>query len=112
MPMTTPSGGIVYTQPGIAPTAVVVTPVMVNPPADHMIFNIMMTVFCCWPIGIFAIMRSMACRDAVHRGDQSNAMRLSKEARRLGLWALGAGIGLMVLFVSVIIVVYAINFVA
>lgn len=103
-----PQGGIVLAQPGAVPTHVVVAPVLSNPPPDHMMFNIFMTLFCCWPIGIFAIMKSMACRDAIHRGNAEMAHRLSVEARRLGYWTLGVGILTVVVSLTIIIIFYSV----
>jgi hypothetical protein len=97
--------GMAYQQPM---TTVVVTPAVPNPPPDHLIFNIIMTIFCCWPIGIFAIMKSMACRDAAYRGDGQRAEQLSKDAKRLGYWTMGVGIGFIVVTVAITIVIYAV----
>lgn len=101
-----PQPGVHYQQP----VTVVVAggPRLVNPPPDNMIFNILVTIFCCWPIGIFAIMKSLSCRDAINRGDQSQAQTLSREAKRLGFWTLGVGIAFVVLSVVLIVVLYAV----
>ena len=103
-----PQGGVVLAQPGVVPTQVVVANVIASPPPDHMIFNIFMTLFCCWPIGIFAIMKSMACRDAINRGDAQQAIRLSKEARRLGYWTLGIGVLTVAVSIIMLVIIYAI----
>ena len=94
-------------QPG-GPMTVVMAPQLHNAPPDHMMFNIVVTICCCWPIGIFAILKSMATRDAINRGDAQGAMENSQSARRLGFWALGVGIAFMVLAVVLIVVVYAV----
>ncbi len=93
----------VYPQQGVT---VVVNPSLQNAPPDHMIFNVIMTIFCCWPIGIFAILKSIECRDAINRGDPARSASLSRDAKRLGMWTLGVGIGMIVISVIVIVVVY------
>ena len=79
---------------------------MANPPPDHLIFNIMMTLFCCWPIGICAIMKSLECRNAIQTGNKERADSLSAAAKRLGMWTLGVG----VICIALIFVMYIVMF--
>ena len=101
-----------YKQPGASesetPMVVVMAPQLHNPPPDHLIFNVIVTIFCCWPIGLFAILKSMAARDAINRGNGPEALSLSQSAKRLGYWTLGVGIAFMVLSVASVIIIYAI----
>ncbi|XP_013397293.1 proline-rich transmembrane protein 1 [Lingula anatina] len=98
-----------YGQPitGQPQTVMVVHTPMINPPPDHMIYAIVVTIFCCWPIGIFAIMKALACRDAINRGDITEAQAKSAEARRMSHWALGVGIGFIVLIILFLVIFYA-----
>ena len=52
-------------------TTVVFAPAapLANPPADYFGYSIFVTICCCWPIGIFAIMKASATREAIARGD-------------------------------------------
>jgi hypothetical protein len=63
-----------------------------DPPNDHLCFNIIVTICCCWPIGIFAILKSVETRDAANRGDRERALVSSRSARRLGLVTLLVGL--------------------
>ncbi|CAH1784414.1 unnamed protein product [Owenia fusiformis] len=95
---------------GYAPVTqqVVFTPVqpLENPPPDYMAYAIFTTLCCCWPIGIFAIIRSLATRDASNRGDQVTANANSAKTKRLANWSTGVGCIFMVLSIAIIVFVY------
>ncbi|XP_074645484.1 proline-rich transmembrane protein 1-like [Tubulanus polymorphus] len=96
-------GGVIYQQP----TVIMVAPQpMANPPDDYLVYSIVVTILCCWPVGIFAIIKSVNCRDAARRGDQANAMRYSNEAKKYASIALGVGIAVMVIWIVVVMVYY------
>ena len=69
-----------------------VTPTLQNPPQDHLILNVLATLFCCWPIGICAILQSTATMKAVKRADAETAKASSARAKRLGYITIGAGV--------------------
>lgn len=77
-----------------------------NPPRDHLIYSIFVTVCCCWMIGIFAIIRAAECRSAASAGDRKTAELKSRQAKKLANASLGLGI------VSVVcsIVLFAVYF--
>lgn len=100
-----PPQGMVMHQPGPGQTTVIVTGPVANPPSDHLAFNIFVTICCCWPIGIFAILKSVETRDMINRGDSTGATNASKKAKKYGCCALGFGIASVILSI-VIIAVY------
>ena len=64
--------------------------------------------------GIFAILKSMECRDAINRGDAQMASIKSREAKRFGNITLGVGLAMLAVSVAfvviyVIFVVTAVN---
>lgn len=91
----------VTTQPA---TVMYVQPVgpLPDPPQDHLCFSIMVTICCCWPIGIFAILKSVATRDAINRGDREAANSNSQSAKKLAVIALCIGIAFTILSMGLV----------
>lgn len=87
---------------------IIANPGMADPPPDYVMMSIIVTLCCCWPIGLFAIMKALAARDAINRNDREGAIKNSKAAKKLSMWALGVGIVMVVLSVVFTIVVYAV----
>lgn len=86
-----PFSGVQYVAPAVAEQMV----------PDHLVYAIMATICCCWPIGLFAIFKSIECRSAINRGDVNTAMHLSRQTRRLANWTIGVGIVSCVLSVLI-----------
>ena len=73
-----------------------------DPPKDYLIFNILATVFCgCWPIGIFAILRSVETKDAIAVGNREQAQASSRSAKTFGIITLAVGMIFTVVSVAV-----------
>jgi len=89
--------GYVYNAPMGAVT--VVQAGAVNDVNDHCTWSIMTTIFCCFWIGIAAIIKSSSVRDAKMRGDRASAERLSNEARTLNRVGLGVGIAFNLIYI-------------
>ncbi|XP_067937399.1 proline-rich transmembrane protein 1-like [Watersipora subatra] len=109
-----PVGGYAPQQGYYGQPAVVVTNVnpalQGNVPEDHCTYSILVTIFCCFWIGIFAIIKSQAVRDAIARGDLAGARLSSSEASealRLNKIGLGVGIAVNVIYI-VLVVVYCV----
>jgi hypothetical protein len=64
---------------------------------DHLIYAVLATLFCCWPIGLYAIFKSLECRNAINRGDVNQAMQLSRQTRRFANWTIGVGVLFIIL---------------
>ena len=80
----------------------------VPPPAqqipNYLVQSILVTAFCCLPLGIPAIVFSAQVNGRVQAGDIAGAMALSKRAKYWGWWAFGVGFafgGLWLLMVFV-----------
>ncbi|KAI0235792.1 hypothetical protein LSAT2_013699 [Lamellibrachia satsuma] len=80
------------TQP---PQMVVQSDRNINSPSDGLFCSIFVTLFGCFPVGIFAIVRSVQCRSAIHRGDLVEAKRLSKSSRTARSTSLGLAISII-----------------
>ncbi|XP_046856822.1 cysteine-rich and transmembrane domain-containing protein 1-like isoform X13 [Xenia sp. Carnegie-2017] len=93
---------VVANQP--QPAAVTTMIPVVN---DHMILSILACVFCCWPIGLCAIIKSSEARNLYIAGDYANAMVSARTARNLALIALVCGICIYPLIIILRLVVFA-----
>jgi len=65
--------------------------------------SILATLFCCWPIGIFAVLKAMQCRDSIYRENWEQATSLSLSARRLVIWTIFTGAILTMVVVGVFV---------
>ena len=106
----------VFAQPVGQPQIVYVqSPVISeNEAPDHLVLAILVTIFCCWPLGIVGIIKSNECRSARQRGDRDAALRLGSEAKKFSLIAIGCGIAIFVLVgacygISVAVMIARIN---
>ncbi len=77
----------------------------VRPPKSYLAQSILVTVFCCMPLGIVGIVNAANVESRFYAGDIEGAKRASREAKRwsdIGLWIGIAGIFLY--FVTVVTV--------
>jgi len=63
---------------------------------DHLVMAILVTVCCCLPLGIVAILKSTECRSARMVGDRNRAQLNSREAKKFALIGLACGIAIIV----------------
>ncbi|XP_013401965.1 proline-rich transmembrane protein 1 [Lingula anatina] len=73
---------------------------------DQMGYAIFVTLCCCWPMGIMAIVKALASRDAIARGDLVEGKSKAEDAKRWSHWALGVGIAFFLIIVVFLIVFY------
>jgi len=81
------------------------------PPANNLVWAILSTIFCCLPLGVFAIVFSSQVNTKWAQGDDAGANDSARKARQFALWstivgAVGSIIGIVV---YVIVVVAAVN---
>ncbi|PVD33590.1 hypothetical protein C0Q70_04847 [Pomacea canaliculata] len=91
-------------------TVVVTQPVaavpVVHSVQDNMGLAIFTTICCCWPIGLFAIMRASESRTALASGDFQRAQTLSQESRRFSLFAIAGGcVSIVIVIVAVVVTI-------
>ncbi|XP_035984953.1 synapse differentiation-inducing gene protein 1-like isoform X2 [Fundulus heteroclitus] len=70
---------------------------------DFLGYSIFTMLFCCLPLGIAACVYSLLVRQANRLGDRMSAERNSRTARTLNHVALGLGIALWVILISLLI---------
>ncbi|XP_056300070.1 proline-rich transmembrane protein 1-like [Pseudoliparis swirei] len=104
-------GGYGQQHPGVQPAMVTVQPtVFVTrgplpvPVNDYLCYSIFTLLCCCLPLGIAALIYSIAAREANHTGDQYSADRSSRMARTLNHVGLGLGIGFLILSIVYVVV--------
>lgn len=99
-----PQYGGAYVQPQYAQQQPYQQPMGVMPDT-HMVGAILVTLFCCLPFGIIAIVKASNVSSCYNRGDYNGAVNASNEASKWIKWSIiGAIVGtlLYVLFVVVL----------
>ncbi len=77
------------------------------PPENYLIWAILSTLFCCWPVGIVSIVHASKVESAFNRGDYNGALDASQKAKKWALIsAISAGI-FWVLYCLLIVVLAA-----
>ncbi|BFZ04060.1 hypothetical protein BsWGS_07100 [Bradybaena similaris] len=92
------SNTVVVTQPAAYVTQVV-------PVQDHMGLAIFACLCCFWPLGLVAIFRASASRDAIARGDVNEARLSAADARKFSLISIGVGVVLILIAIIVPIII-------
>ncbi|XP_070539142.1 proline-rich transmembrane protein 1-like [Ptychodera flava] len=78
---------------------------MHDPPPDFLIPSILACIFCCWPLGLVAIVKALDVRNAVVVGDRPRAENASRMAKNFTVAAVVCGI--IIILLSIIINVVA-----
>ncbi|XP_065655879.1 proline rich transmembrane protein 1B isoform X2 [Hydra vulgaris] len=87
-------------QPGIITNAIYTGP----PPDNHSALAWLTCLFCCWPLGIVSIIKSMEVNTAIGQGDTMRARMASESARKFGYASLGCGIFLHAIWIIFLII--------
>ncbi|XP_048010221.1 synapse differentiation-inducing gene protein 1-like isoform X2 [Megalobrama amblycephala] len=92
-----PGQPVVAMQPAVFVTATPLT----NPLPDYLCYSIFTMLFCCFPLGIAALVFSCSTQNANYSGQQALAEKNSKTARTLN--HVGVAIGLVFLVLLIIL---------
>jgi hypothetical protein len=65
---------------------------------NYMTQAILVTLFCCIPVGIVAIIRANEVNKKLGAGDYAGAVQASNSAKSMCWWAVGAGIAFSILW--------------
>ena len=68
---------------------------------DHLVMAILVTICCCFSLGIIGILRALDSRSARMKGDRANALKYSREANKFSFIGLLFGIALIVVVIAV-----------
>lgn len=114
-PQGQPYGGYPPTSYGQQSTVIVSQPGgyiagagIVAAPPNHMALSILTCLFCFWPLGLVAIIKSNEVDSAVRRGDLAAASEASQSARRFSMWSIGCGIAAYILVVVIVVIQVAV----
>lgn len=68
--------------------------------ANHLVYAILVTIFCCWPFGIPAIVFAAQVNGKLGAGDYAGAVESSKKA---AMWCwISFGLGIPVLIINIL----------
>ncbi len=103
-PGTNQYGTAQYTmQPGLL-QAEIVTVQQPSPVDTHLFFNIMVALFCFWPVGLVGIYYSSRSSSLWRKGNFEGAQRSARTAKKCGFCALGLGIFTIILSIVISVV--------
>jgi len=71
-----------------------------NRPDNYLVISILSTIFCCWPLGIPAIIQASKVNTKFAEGDYESAKRASKAARNWSIWSAIAALLFWVLYIG------------
>lgn len=72
-------------------------------PDNHMVWGILVTIFCCLPFGIVSIIKAADVSSKYNTGDYQGAVEASKSAKNWAMWGAIAGVagGILYLIASI-----------
>jgi len=77
------------------------------PPKNYLVESIILTAFCCMPLGVVSLIHATKVNSAWESGDKAGAQRASDEAKKWVKWGFiagGAAFILLMVFYAVIII--------
>ena len=75
-----------------------------TPPQNYLVMAILVTIFCCWPLGIPAIVFAAQVNSKFAQGDYAGAEESSKKAKMWSIISLIAGLVIGLLYVLLMMV--------
>jgi interferon-induced transmembrane protein len=78
-----------------------------RPPDNHLVFGILVTVFCCLPFGIVSIVKATQVSGLWAQGQYGEAQKAADDARKWALWGLIASVAVYVV-VGIIYVIFGV----
>lgn len=84
-----------------------VSPAMGGYPAGHrpdnyLIWSILVTLLCCWPIGIYAIIKSASVNGLWEQGKSTEARAAAEAAKKACIWSAVLGVVATVIYMMVV----------
>lgn len=75
-------------------------------PQNYLIHSIIVTILCCWPLGIVAIINAVGVGNAYNAGNYEEAERKSKQAKKWCIWSAVSAAILLALYFAVMFIAY------
>jgi len=69
---------------------------MTKPPDNNLVWAIVSTILCCWPLGIVSIIKSTKVNTLWIQGDYSGAQKSANDAKK---WAIYSAVGAVLFWV-------------
>lgn len=69
-----------------------------SPPNNNLVWAILVTVFCCLPLGIVSIVKSSQVNSLWAQGQFDAARKAAGDAKKFAVWAAGIGVVVAVLY--------------
>ncbi len=79
-------------------------PPMGSPPQNNLVWGILTTLFCCWPLGIPSIVFAAQVNGKWAAGDYAGAQQSANKAKQFAIWSAVAGAVVAVLTVLWIVI--------
>jgi Interferon-induced transmembrane protein len=70
-----------------------------NRPNNYLVLSILSTIFCCWPLGIPAIVYASKVNTKFEEGDYEGAQEASKKAKTWIIWSVLAAFVILILYI-------------
>ena len=74
-----------------------------SPPDNKLVWSILVTLFCCLPLGIVAIVKSAEVNSKWNAGDVAGAQQSAADAGKWIKWSVIAGVLLAVLYIVFVV---------
>jgi len=72
-------------------------------PNNHLVWSILVTLFCCLPLGIVAIIKSTQVNGLWQSGQYAEAQAAADSARKFVMWSVIIGIAVDIIYVIVMV---------
>lgn len=77
--------------------------------ASHLVLAILVTLFCCLPLGIVSIVYAAQVNSKLESGNYNSALDCSKKAAIWGWSALGIGLVWMIIYAGIMVVTFTLQ---
>lgn len=74
-------------------------------PENYLVWAILATIFCCWPIGIAAIINAAKVSSAYSTGDYAGAQKASDNAKKFSIWTAIGGVIFWILYIIIFVII-------
>ena len=71
---------------------------------NYLIPSILITIFCCWPLGIPAIIYAAKVNGLAGAGDIAGAVEASRKAKMWMFISLGSGLAIILIYVALMVI--------
>ena len=71
---------------------------------NYLVQAILVTIFCCWPFGIPAIVFAAQVNGKLGKGDYNGALESSRKAKMWSWIAFGAGLAVILIYIIILVI--------